>query len=303
MLSGRPPYGAGVRRRLVLLVLLLGLAVAAGGWIRPSVHAGATGQAGSCGTRKGAHPRVYRHVVWILFENDSYKDVIGSSSAPYLNGLARRCGLATNYSAITHPSLPNYIALTSGSTHGISDDGGPDEHTLSGPSIFSQLGAGWRAVAESMPSPCAHDDAGEYLARHNPAVYYASVAAACRTQDAAGPLRVSARFTFVTPNRCNDGHDCPLASVDRWLSHALPPLLASPAYRQGGTAIFLTWDEGGHESNQVPVIVVSPYTRAGTRSGAAFDHYSLLGTTESMLGVRCLAAACHAASMRRAFGL
>lgn len=290
-----------MRRRLVVLVVLVALAVTAGGWTRPT--SGTQGQATTCGTRKGARPRVYTHVVWILLENDSYKDVIGNSSAPYLNGLARRCGLATNYSAITHPSLPNYIALTSGSTHGISDDGGPSDHRLSGPSIFSQLGAGWRTVAESMPSPCSHDDGGEYLARHNPAVYYDSVSAACGKQDAAGPLRATARFTLIVPNRCNDGHDCPLSTVDHWLARALPPLLAAPSYRQGGTAIFITWDEGGHDSNQVPLLVVSPYTPAGTRSNAAFDHYSLLATTESMLGLRCLAAACHTASMRRAFRL
>lgn len=291
-----------MRRRLIVLVLLAALSVAAGSWVHASASPGGP-RGATCGTRKGARPRVYKHVVWILLENDSYKDVIGNSSAPYLNGLARRCGLATNYSAITHPSLPNYIALTSGSTHGISDDGGPSDHRLSGPSIFSQLGTGWRTVAESMPAPCSRDDGGEYLARHNPAVYYDSVSAACGTQDAAGPLRATARFTLIVPNRCDDGHDCPLSRVDHWLARALPALLATPSYRQGGTAIFITWDEGGDGSNQVPVLVVSPYTPAGTRSSAAFDHYSLLATTESMLGVRCLAEACHTASMRRAFRL
>jgi hypothetical protein len=86
--------------------------------------------------------------VWIVLENVGYS-VVGSSSAPYLNSLADKCGLATNDDAISHPSLPNYIALTSGATQGIADDNEPSSHRLNVPSIFSQLQSNWRAYAES----------------------------------------------------------------------------------------------------------------------------------------------------------
>jgi hypothetical protein len=109
--------------------------------------------------------------VWILLENVGYS-VIGSSSAPYLNALAADCGLATNYYAVSHPSLPNYIALTSGSTQGITDDGEPSSHPLSSSSIFSELGGHWRTLAESMPSRCDRVTSADYAARHNPVVYY-----------------------------------------------------------------------------------------------------------------------------------
>jgi hypothetical protein len=122
------------------------------------------------------HAATYTHVVWIMLENQGYS-VVGSPSAPYFNGLIDQCGLATNYFAISHPSLPNYIALTSGSTQGITDDGDAIDHRLAVPSIFSQLGTNWRTLAQSMPEPCDQVSSGLYAARHNPAVYYTTIAA------------------------------------------------------------------------------------------------------------------------------
>ena len=103
-------------------------------------------------------------------------------SAPYLNSLSDRCGLATNYLAISHPSLPNYIALTSGTTHGITDDAEPVAHPLGGPSIFSELDGNWRGLIQSMPAACDHVTSGSYAARHNPAVYYVNLDATCRAR-------------------------------------------------------------------------------------------------------------------------
>jgi hypothetical protein len=258
---------------------------------------------GPCGQR----PHTLRRVVWIVMENHSYSDIIGSSQAPYLNRLAASCGLATSFSAEAHPSLPNYIAMTSGSTHGIGDDAGPSAHRLTGPSIFSQLGGDWRALQESMPRACALADAGRYAVRHNPAVYYTSVRRACATQNV--PLRqppaLSARFTFVTPNLCNDMHSCSVRAGDRWIAGWLPRVLSSSSYRSGSTAIFITWDEDdGNAAQHIPTIVASAGTPRGTRSATPFNHYSLLRTTEEILGLRGrLGAAARAGSMRTAFGL
>jgi hypothetical protein len=108
----------------------------------------------------------------------------------------------------------------------------------------------------------------------------------------------------VTPNLCDDMHDCSVAAGDLWLSANLSPLLSSSEYTSGSIAIFITWDEDDFSSsNHVATLVISPYTAAGARSAVAFDHYSLLATTESMLGLPCLGSACSAASMRGAFGL
>jgi hypothetical protein len=264
----------------------------------------AAAAAGVCG-RAGATAPI-RRVVWIVMENHSYSQIIGSGQAPYINRLASSCGLATRFTAEAHPSLPNYIAMTSGSTQGISDDDGPSAHRLSAPSIFSQLGSNWRALQESMPRACAPSDSGSYAVRHNPPTYYTRVRRACAAQDVPlrNPPQLSARFTFVTPNMCHDMHSCSVRTGDRWLAGWLPRAVRSPQYRSGSTAIFITWDEDEGSSEQhIPTIVVSPRTRKGTRSATAFNHYSLLRTTEELLGLPPLGAASGAPSMRGAFGL
>jgi phosphatidylinositol-3-phosphatase len=246
--------------------------------------------------------------VWIVMENKSFRDVIGSSRAPFTNALASACGLAENFHGETHPSLPNYIAMTSGTTHGIRDDAAPSSHPLRGASIFSQLGPGWRALGESMPRPCAQANSGRYAVRHNPATYYTSVRRACARQ--AVRLRtsrpdISARFTFITPNLCSDTHDCSVATGDRFLRGIVTRIVSSAEYGQGRTALFITWDEDdGSAANHIPTIVVAPGMPAGTTSRIRFNHYSLLRTTEELLGIRHkLGAAARARSMRSAFGL
>jgi hypothetical protein len=255
----------------------------------------ATAVAGPCGSV--AVPPAYRHVVWIWMENHSYGDIIGNKAqAPYLNALASECGLATNYHNVSHPSLPNYLAATSGSGR----DGLPFLSWLdcgpsvacdtSAASIFGQ-GETWKAYQESMPSNCARSNSGQYAVRHNPPPYYEKLSG-CASRDvpyaqlgtdlAANALPA---FSFVTPNLIHDMHDGSIAQGDSWLARHLPALLNSAAYKSGTTAIFITWDEGsgGHQiencatktsdaSCHVATIVVSPSTRAGTRSGILFNH-------------------------------
>jgi hypothetical protein len=262
--------------------------------------------AGPCGI-SSAPPVAWQHIVWIVMENHSYSQVIGSSSAPYENALAGQCGLATNDYAITHPSLPNYVAMTSGDPQGVTDDSGPSSHPLNVPSIFSQLGTGgWRALQESMPSNCYLSGSGQYAVRHNPAAYYTNIRTDCATYDVPlGPTPdISARYTFVTPNLCNDTHDCSVASGDTWLQTFIPKLTSTPEYRAGSTAIFLTWDEDDMTNvNQIATFVISPSTVPGTKSATKFTHYSLLRTTEEMLGLSTLGGAAGATSMRSAFNL
>ena len=251
-------------------------------------------------------PATYDHVVWIVFENHSYDDIVGNSRAPYLNQLAAQCGSATDMHAETHPSLPNYIAMTSGSTQGITDDNPPADHPLASSSIFSQVGD-WRSLEESMPTPCDHTDSGLYAVRHNPATYYVGLASSCPSLDV--PLgstpSIGAKFTFITPNLCNDMHDCGAATGDAWLSHELPAILDSAAYQSGGTAIFITWDEDDRSSdNHIPTFVIAPSVRPGTAVSTPFTHYSMLRTTEELLGISTyLRNAADATSMRAAFGL
>jgi len=287
--------------------------------------------------RAGAKQRVYRHVVWIWFENQTFDYIIGppgssaAKRAPFFNALARLCGLATNFHNITHPSLPNYIAATVGSDEGIREDCLPSQCSVSAPSIFERLmeeGKGWRVYAEAMPEPCAHEDSGSYLTRHNPAPYLRSIAESCRRFDVplgsetSGPFGSALdraalpSFTFVVPDACNDMHDCSVSRGDDWLSRWVTRIVSSKAYRRGDVVLFVTFDEGEshapkncvvHASDRdcrIPLIVVSRGTRAGTRSDRFFTHYSLLRTTEELLHVRRkLRLARPSPSMRAAFGL
>jgi phosphatidylinositol-3-phosphatase len=296
------------------------------------------GAAGACGWLR-TPPRTWRHVVWIWMENHSYDSVIGpagseaAARSPYLNrSLARDCGLASNYHNVTHPSLPNYLAATAGSTLGVTDDCSPLACPQAAGSLFEQVrtaGMAWRSYQESAPGPCTTVASGSYAPHHDPAVYYRGIAADCArwdlpmgtTQEGAFQRDLDGgtlpAFSFVTPNACNDTHDCARSVGDRWLAAWLPRITASPAYRSGSTVLFVTWDEGDGGGSaacarnttdpgcHVATLVVSPSTPPGTRSAILFNHYGLLRTTEELLGLPLLGQAADraTASMRAAFRL
>jgi hypothetical protein len=275
---------------------------------------GATAPPAPCGTRTGP-PATYAHVIWIWMENHSADQIVGNRSAKYINSLVKNCGLASNYTAIAHPSLPNYIAATSGDTQGVDENRPPTSYPLGAVSIFEQAPS-VKSYQESMPTPCALSDSGRYAARHNPAAYYTRIAASCARDNlpmgtTSGGAFASAlagdtlpAFSFVTPNLCNDMHDCSVKKGDSWLKKWVAAITASPSYRAGDTALFIVWDEDDYNGvNRVVAIVVSPYTTAGTVSATPFTHYSLLRTTEELLGIsERLGGAASAASMRSAFG-
>jgi hypothetical protein len=277
---------------------------------------GAAAPLAPCGTALSSHPKI-THVIWVWMENESYGSIIGSPAARYETALTHECGVAANYQAITHPSLPNYLAATGGSTFGVTDDGEPDTHPIDAPSLFSEVAAAhetWRSYAESMPDNCDRVTAGEYAARHNPAVYYVPLRAECAQDDVPlGALTTGAlanaahsgklpNFAFITPNICDDAHSCPVAHGDSWLSEFLPIIFASPQYRSGSVAVFLTFDEG-NVNNHSPTIVAAASTPTGTISRLPFTHYSLLRTAEQLLGVPLLGNATKAESMVGAFNL
>lgn len=293
--------------RVVLAAALAGVIVGCGsGSSTVPAQAKDVGVARShpCGTShaRDAH---YSHVVWIVFENHSFSQVIGSPKAPFINALGGRCGLATNFFAEKHPSLPNYIAMTSGGLQGVSGDHGPPPHGLRVPNLFSQVGSKWRALQQSMPSPCHKSDDGLYVVHHNPVPYYSDLLDRCSANDVplGGRPDLSARFTFVTPNNCNNMHDCSVATGDGWLQSFMRKVFKTRQYRSGKTAVFITWDEGDGDDQRVPTLVVSPTTRPGTHSSTRYSHYSMLRTTEELLHLPLLGSAAAAPSMTRDFSL
>lgn len=262
-------------------------------------------------------PVHYKHVIWIWMENQSYNQVMGSASAPFENSLARACGLATNYTAVTHPSLPNYLAATGGSTFGVTRDQPPSRRAITAPTIFSEVnrtGRQWRTYSESMPGNC--HPMGRFGYARNPTAYFASTRQVCDRWDVPmgnihqGNLATALSngrlpaFSLMIPNLCHSTHACPVATGDTWLSQWITRITTSASYQDGSTAIFLTWDEGQHDTGQhIPLIVVSPTTTPGTTNRTPFNHYSLLRTTADLLGITPPGNARGATSMRTAFGL
>jgi hypothetical protein len=262
-----------------------------------------------------APPLRYQHVIWIWFENHSYGSIVGSSKAPYINSLGSKCSLLTNFYTETHPSLPDYIAATSGSTQGLSRDCAPNGCPVNAPSLFHEVeaaGKTWKGYAESMPRNCAPFDTSPYAVRHNPPPYYADIKNTCKTNDVplgtptSGALATDLAngtlpsFSFIAPNLCSDMHNCSIGTGDTWLKNWLTAIVDSVTYRVGKTAIFVTWDEGtggSHgqdcfanpdESCHVATYLVGPAVKPGKRIIGRFSHYSMLNATENMLGLQHL---------------
>jgi hypothetical protein len=234
------------------------------------------------------------HVFVIVMENRSYNQVIDS---PYIAQLAAKYGVATNYHSVSSPSLPNYLALTSGDTWGINDN---EFHRLPAGGLGAQLsdaGVEWRAYMEGMSGRC-FDSPPPYALKHNPFAYYGG---ACPPQVV--PLTNFAddmsagnpRFVWITPDLCNDGHDCSTAVADSWLSQMVPIIQALNAWKDNGLLV-ITWDEGSDNDNTVLTMFIRPNSKAH-QSDQAYDHYSLLATIEDQFRLPRLGQAAQATPM------
>jgi hypothetical protein len=242
----------------------------------------------------------------IVLENKEYDQIIGRAGAPYLNALARRSAVAADYYAITHPSLPNYLALTGGSTFGFS---GSDCGTcsISHVNLIDQLETArisWKVYAEGMPSTCSSSSstkitAGAYVRRHDPFLYYRDVADNSKRCQFVVPTTVLTRelaehalprFVWLVPNICHDMHSCGTYSGDRYLRVIVPQLLAELG---PSGLLFVTFDEGATNlgccgvarGGHILTLVAGPGARAGVRSTTPYDHYSLLRTIEDLWGL------------------
>jgi phosphatidylinositol-3-phosphatase len=248
------------------------------------------------------------HVLVLLMENEEDTSVLGNPAAPYANALVHRYGLATQSFAVAHPSLPNYLALTSGSTQGIASD--CTECHVQARNIVDQLEAAhisWKAYMEDQPTPCFKGSgAGGYAKKHNPFIYYDDIAGSprrCAKIVGFGALASDLRrgrlptYAWISPNLCDDGHDCGVAGGDRFLARAVPALLH--ALGPHGMLV-LTWDEGssergccgtGVQGGHIVTILAGPDVRHGAREAQPINHYGVLGTIEEALGLPPLAGA------------
>jgi hypothetical protein len=300
---------------IVAVVLIVALLVRGGGGATlPSFSLPAfagTPTAGSSTGASGSPTAIGPRRLWlIVMENRSYGQVIGEGDAPFINAFASRYGLATDYHAHARPSQPNYLALVSGSTQGVTDDGA---HDLNARTLFDQLdaaGRSWRVFAENVPSGCylgaaarnGPDGEGVYARKHEPAISFVSIShdpARCgRIGNLAAFSPTAADFNLIIPNLCHDMHDCSTRAGDSWLSQFVPRILESDAFRQGGLLV-ITFDEasGKDESQHTAMLFAASGVSPGTRVAAPANHYSLLRTIETLFGLDCLAQSCNATAM------
>ena len=263
----------------------------------------------------GAGIPAFRHIFVIVMENKAAASIIGNPNAPFINDLARRYGLATDYLAVAHPSQPNYLALWSGSTQGVRDDRVHD--FTGGTTLADQVeasGRSWHVAAENVPLGCytgatasdGPDGRGTYARKHEPAISWTSV-----SRD---PIRCAnitdlrhfdptlGNLWLIVPNLCHDMHDCSVRTGDAFLAAWLPIILDSRAFADG--VVFLTWDEGRTNEGGggvVATLVISPLARGSFSSATPHSHYSLLRTIEEAWSLPCLSDACRANDLAEFF--
>jgi hypothetical protein len=249
-----------------------------------------------------------RHVVVVWLENREATDIT-AASMPYLYGLAQKYGSADRLFAVSHPSLPNYLAFWSGSTHGVTDD---NSYDLSGPSLSSQLdtvGRSWRTYAQNYPTTqgchtaATYDGgvdgpgvAGTYARKHVPAMSFTSVSKgpSCAGIQPLTRFDPTVALAFVAPNLCNDMHDCSPATGDAFLRAFLPSVFQAPDWAH--TLLVVSFDEGttdAHGGGRV-FTLVARQGLTGLHSSTEHDHYGVLRTIEDLFGLPCLGAACQA---------
>jgi acid phosphatase len=259
-----------------------------------------------CGSAR-PHPSGYKSVVVFAFENRTWANVGGPGfgSMPYLHALAQRCAYFTDWTETdtAQNSLTQYVGeLTGARQPGTVDDCSPSTacSTQADNLLRQARRVGRTAInyVEGATSPCS---AAQNASKHVPGLYFwgADDRAHCAQQ--VRPLRELdpnhlPNFAFVTPNPCDDGHDCDNAHVDAWARAHIQPVLDSRAYRAGEVAVFVWYDE----DHPVPNLWIAPTAASGAHTLAGAGAAGTLAAWESMLGLGCLANACSAPDMRAA---
>jgi hypothetical protein len=258
-----------------------------------------------------------RHVFVIFMENKDWSSIT-PSAAPYMNNTLMKIGAhANNYHNIPtsmgslHPSEPNYIFFEGG-TNSYSDYTFTTDNNSSASNstnssahlatLLTNAGHSWKAYQENIPSGCPINSSGQYAAKHNPFVFFKDISgnppsignANCtahmedltttslQNDLASGNV---ADYNFLTPNLCNDMHDCSVTTGDTWLSTFIPIIMNSNLYKQDG-AIFITWDEdAGSDNKPIGMIILSPFAKVNYSNSIEYSHASLTKSIERIFNL------------------
>ena len=250
----------------------------------------------------------FGHVFIVFGENTGYRKSFGNM--PYLDSLAAKYGLATNYVADTHPSIGNYLTWASGQVL-TNDDGTTSTFSVDNIALDVQsAGLTWTDYVEDIDSRCPGlvEESNAYAKKHDPLAYFTNINQANRVcfSQFASDLKNNTlpSLSFLAPNLCDDAHDncngTGLLQFDNWLKTEIAPLLASSHFQTGGDGLLvITFDEGsgGHSGStskiesgtwtggRVETVVISPLSKPGFQSSNSYHHESVLRLFEEALGL------------------
>src|SRR2546426_3541356 len=272
-------------------------AVAAGSSTIRATSEGKTGTAAMTVTASGGGSAPFGHVFVVTEENHDYASVIGSSSMPYLNGLAQQYGLATQYYGNTHPSIGNYFMLATGQI--ISNNDGYST-IVTVDNVVRQLraaGKTWKSYAEGLPSVgFTGATSGRYARKHNVFALLSDVVNDPVQVNNLVPFTQFATdltngtlpdYSNIVPDLCNDAHDCSLATADTWLKNNIDPVIKSATFQRDGLLIIVFDESGSDNTNgggRAVWVAVSPKTKPGYQSTAPYHHERTLRAVLRGLG-------------------
>jgi hypothetical protein len=246
----------------------------------------------------------FDHVVVIVFENKESTRVLGNRAAPTFNAYGRRYARLTRYYGVTHPSLPNYLALVSGSTQGITTN--CTDCVIDATSLADTIeasGRTWKTYAEGLPAPgFLGPFKGRYAKKHNPFAYFRDIAEDPARRARIVPLPQLGRdvrggalpsFSLVVPDLCHSMHDCSVSAGDAWLRSQIGKFVKLP-----NTVVFVVFDEGSTTSRgggHTAALALGKAVRSGSRFTAVTSHYGILRTIEQAWGLPLLGHSAHVA--------
>ncbi len=231
------------------------------------------------------------HVVVVVMENHAYSQIIGSSSAPYINNTLKAGGanLTQSY-GLTHPSEPNYYMLFSGSNQGRTDDSCVSVGSISAPNLASELiaaGKTWKSYNESLPSQGSTTcSSGNYAQKHNPWFGFSNVPTNTAMTFAQFPTDYTTlpKVSFVVPNLCSDMHDCSVSTGDTWIKNNLGAYATWA--KTHNSILAVTFDEDNKLSgNRIPTLFYGAHVAPGSSTSTTYNHYNVLRTLEDLAGL------------------
>ncbi|WP_424217433.1 alkaline phosphatase family protein (plasmid) [Streptomyces sp. BI20] len=230
------------------------------------------------------------HVLVVVFENHAYNQVIGSSSAPYLNSLKAGGANLTNSYGVTHPSQPNYLQLFSGSNQGVTDDSCYTPGFSSAPNLASELAAAGKTFGsfnEGLPAQGSTTcSSGKYARKHNPWFAFSNVPTSTAKTMKQFPTDFTTlpKVSFVVPDLCNDMHDCSVGTGDTWLKNNLKAY--ADWAKTHNSLLVVTFDEDNRlAGNKIPTVLYGQPVTPGSTAAGTYNHYDVLHTLETLAGL------------------